>query len=214
LEELAYSVWQKPREEKYADKVFEHHIKDNPNSLPKYEVDKLKSHLRNEMLMEHYFRTIINPFTDMVKSAFYRNELPHNFLYVPETNDYMFHNWPLPLTLGLSSLYLQKPLICIPIVPILSRVLLLEYDNKKIKDLKYLSSIEKQIRDIVVFKHPKVVDIAFEDGHIKPITVTEQHKSREQLAEYILKNKIEKGSKLLIDIRSNDHYKITLIKKK
>jgi hypothetical protein len=213
LQELAYKVWQEPREQKYADKVFEYHIKENPNNLPKYEIDKLKSNLKNELLMEHYFRTIINEFTNMVKSAFYRKELPHNFLYIPETNDYMFHNWSLPLTLELSGIYLQKPMVCIPVVPILSRILLAEFDNKKIKDLEYLSSIEKQIRDIVVFKRPKVVEIAFEDGEIKPITVTEQHKSREQLAQYILKNKIKRGSKLLIDIRSNDNYKITLINK-
>ncbi|WP_040254140.1 hypothetical protein [Psychroserpens mesophilus] len=213
LEELAFSVWQEPREQKFADKVFEYHINHNPNNLPKHEIDKLKSHLKNEMLMEHYFRTIINPFTDIVKSAFYRNELPHNFLYVPETNQYMFHYQPLNLTLDLSSIYLQKPMVSIPIVPILSRILLQEFDNKKVKDLKYLSSIEKQIRDIVVFKRPKVVEIAFKEGDIKTIEVTEQHKSRIQLAEYILKNKIKKGSKLLIDIRSNDHYKITLIKK-
>ncbi|WCO01327.1 hypothetical protein [Psychroserpens ponticola] len=213
LEELAYNVWQKPREQKFADKVFEHHIKDNPNNLPKHEIDKLKSHLRSEILMEHYFRTIINPFTEIVKSAFYRNELPHNFLYVPETNEFMFHYQPLNLTLDLTSIYLQKPMISIPIVPILSKILLQEYDNKKIKDLNYLSSIEKQIRDIVVFKRPKVVEIALQEGNIKTIVVTEEHKSRIQLAEYILKNKIKKGSKLLIDIRSNDHYKITLIKK-
>jgi hypothetical protein len=132
---------------------------------------------------------------------------------VPETNDFMFHYNPLELTLNLSSVYLQKPMICIPIVPILSRVLLHEFDNRKLKDLKYLSEIEKQIRDIVVFKRPKIVEIAFEEGNIKTIEVTEKHKSRQQLAQYILENKIKKGSKLLIDIRSNDHYKITLIKK-
>ena len=213
LQDLAYEVWQKPREELYADGVFKYHVKKNPNGLPDFEIDKLKSNLRNEILMEHYFRTIINPFTDIVKSAFYRNSLPHNFLYVPETNDFMFHYNPLELTLNLSSVYLQKPMICIPIVPILSKVLLQEFDNRKIKDLKYLSEIEKQIRDIVVFKRPKIVEIAFEEGNIKTIEVTEKHKSRQQLAQYILENKIKKGSKLLIDIRSNDHYKITLIKK-
>ena len=213
IERLAYKVWQEPREQKYADGVFEDHIKNNPNNLPKHEIDKLKSHLRNELLMEHYFRTIINPFTDTVKSAFYRNNLPHNFLFVPQTNDYMFHYENLDLTLKLSSNYLQKPMLCIPLVPILSKILLKEFDNQKVKDLKYLSNVERQVRDIVVFKRPKIVEIAFEERSIEPIVVTEQHKSREQLAEYILKNKIMKGSKLLIDIRSNDHYKITLIKK-
>ena len=74
-----------------------------------------------------------------------------------------------------------------------------------------LKTLRKQIRDIVVFKRPKVVEIAFEDTQIKPIVVTEAHKSREQLSEYILRHKIAKGAKLLIDIRSQDNYKITLI---
>jgi hypothetical protein len=212
LEELAYMVWQKPRDDKFADSVFKHHIKDNPNNLPKHDLDKLKSHLRNELLMEHYFRTIINPFTDIVKSAFYRSDLPHNFLYVPETNDYVFHYEPKELLLKLNSVFLQKPMICIPILPLMSKILLAEFDNKKNKDLKYLTNVEKQIRDIVVFKRPKSVEIAFQEGNIKTIVVTEEHKSREQLAEYILTNKIKRGSKLLIDIRSEDHYKITLIK--
>ena len=213
LEKLAYKVWQEPREQKYADRVFEYNIKNNPHNLPKQEIDKLKSHLRNELLMEHYFRTIINPFTDAVKSAFYRNGIPHNFLFVPETNDYMFHDGNLDLILDLKSIYLQKPMLSIPLVPILSKILLHEFDNRKIKDLKYLFNVERQIRDIVVFKRPKIVEIAFEKRDIKPLVITEQHKSREQLAKYILTNKIMKGSKLLIDIRSNDNYKITLIKK-
>ena len=57
-----------------------------------------------------------------------------------------------------------------------------------------------------------MIEIAFEAEHIKPITLTEQHKSREALARYILENKIAKGAKLLIDIRSQDNYKLTLIK--
>jgi hypothetical protein len=73
--------------------------------------------------------------------------------------------------------------------------------------------LERQIRDIVVFKKPKIVEIAFEGDHIKPIVVTEEHKSKEQLARYILENRIAKGSKLLIDIRSQGNYKLTLIKK-
>jgi hypothetical protein len=211
MQELAYQVWQQPRLNKYADEVFQSHIKKNPNNLPEQEIEKLKAHLKDELLMELHFRTIINPFTDMIKSALYRDELPHNFLYVPETNEHMFHYESMDLILNLTSIYLQKPMICIPIVPILSKILLLEFDNKKIKKLQYLSNIEQQIRDIVVFKRPKFVEIAFQEGDIKPIVVTEQHKSREQLAEYILKNKIKRGSKLLIDIRSNDNYKITLI---
>ena len=211
LAELAESVWQKPRENKYADSVFKSHIKNNIHQISNENINQIKSYLTDERLMEHHFRTIINPFTDMLKSAFNREVLPHSMLYVPKTNDYNFAIGDNELILDLASVYLKHPMICLPMAPIISKVLAVDFGNKK-KDLTYLTHIEKQIRDIVVFKRPKVIEIAFEGEHIRPITLTEQHKSREALARYILENKIAKGSKLLIDIRSQDNYKLTLIR--
>jgi hypothetical protein len=211
LAELAKSVWQKPREDKYADDVFKYHIRDNINNLSEEKINSFKNALTDDNLMEHLYRTIINPFTDMIKYAFKREGLPHSILYVPETNDYKFVSGDTGLILDLSSVYLQHPMICLPLAPIISKVLAVDFGNEK-KDLSYLTDIEKQIRDIVVFKRPKVIEIAFQEHHIKPITLTEEHKSREALARYILENKIAKGSKLLIDIRSQDNYKLTLIK--
>ena len=211
LAELAKSVWQKPRENKYADSVFRAHINNKIHEISDKNINILKKNLADETQMENYYRTIINPFTDMVKSAFKRETLPHSMLYVSETNDYNFVNGSNKLILDLGSVYLKHPMICLPMAPIISKVLAVNFGNEK-KDLTYLTHIEKQIRDIVVFKRPKVIEIAFEAEHIKPITLTEQHKSREALARYILENKIAKGSKLLIDIRSQDNYKLTLIK--
>ncbi|GAA3594707.1 hypothetical protein Q4Q39_07020 [Flavivirga amylovorans] len=213
LKELAKKVWQDPREKKHADKVFKYHIDKNPNGLLKEEIIKLKNHIEDELLMEHHFRTIINPFTDMIKSAIERTSLPYAMLCVPETNDYDFRYGDNSLIIDLASVYLQKPMISLPLTPIIAKVLSVDFDNRKKKDLNYLSNVERQIRDIVVFKRPKIVEIAFENNDIKPIIITEQHKSREQLAQYILENKIAKDAKLLIDIRSQDNYKITLIKK-
>ncbi len=212
LQALAEKVWQKPRKGLYADSVFKYHIEKNPNGLSSDVINKLKMDLTDELLMEHYYRTIINPFTDMIKSAIYREGMPHTMLYVPETNDYQFRYDDNSLILDLGSVYLQHPMVSLPLNPIIAQVLAVDFENKK-KDLGYLSNVEKQIRDIVVFKRPKSVEIAFEDNHIKPIVITEEHKSREQLSQYILSHKIEKGAKLLIDIRSQDNYKITLIKK-
>lgn len=211
LAELAKSVWQKPRENKYADSVFRAHINNKIHEISDKNINILKKNLADETQMENYYRTIINPFTDMVKSAFKRETLPHSMLYVSETNDYNFVNGSNKLILDLGSVYLKHPMICLPMAPIISKVLAVDFGNKK-KDLTYLTHIEKQIRDIVVFKRPKVIEIAFEGEHIRPITLTEQHKSREALARYILENKIAKGSKLLIDIRSQDNYKLTLIR--
>ena len=211
LTELAKSVWQKPREDKYADNVFKFHINDKMSKLSAETINSLNFFLADEDFMDHHYRTIINPFTDMIKSAINRETLPHSMLYVPQTNDYEFITGGTELTLGLSSVYLQNPMICLPLAPIISKVLAVDFGNEK-KDLTYLTDIEKQIRDIVIFKRPKVIEIAFQDQHIKPITITEQHKSQEELARYILENKIAKGSKLLIEIRSQDNYKLTLIK--
>jgi len=213
VQDIAEDIWQKSREEKYADKVFKRHIEKNPLKLSKQSIEQLEHILQDEMLMEYYYRTIINPFTDLIKSAFTKKDLPYSFIYVPDTGEHGFRYNGNDLLIDLNSLYLQHTVISIPFLPILSRIINTEFSDRKKKDLNYLNEIEKQIRDIVVFKKPKVVEIAFEEDSIKTIVVTEEHKSREKLAEYILLNKIKKGSKLLIDIRSNDNYKITLIKK-
>ena len=211
IAKLAASIWQNPRVEKYADTVLRKHITHNKNQLSQETINYLKTTLKDEQLMKHYIRTIINPFTDMIKSALLRESLPHTMLYVSQTNDFDFLEGDTELILKLSSVYLQHPMISIPLIPILAKVLAVDFGNKK-KDLPYLSNIEKQIRDIVVFKRPKAIEIAFKDERITPITVTEQHKSKEQLSRYILEHKIAKGSKLLIDIRSQDNYKLTLNK--
>lgn len=213
LEKLTEDVWQKPRVERYADKVLKDHIDKNPVGLSEKSLQKLISFLQDEMHMENYIRTIINPFTNAIKSAFTKRDLPHSLLYAPESNSHAIHSGDQALILDLGSKFMQSTMICIPLVPIMARVMASEFNDERKTDLYYLNNIERQIRDIVVFKKPKEVVIAFENDSIKPITVTEQHKTREKLARYILENKIKKGSKLLIDIRSSGNYKITLIQK-
>lgn len=213
LEKLTENIWQKPRVERYADKVLKNHIDKNPVGLSEKSLQELISYLQDEMHMENYIRTLINPFTDAIKSAFTKRELPHSILYAPESNSHAIHYGGQALILDLGSKFMQSTMICIPLVPIMARVMASEFNDERKTDLYYLNNIERQIRDIVVFKKPKEVVIAFENDSIKPITVTEQHKTRERLARYILENKIKKGSKLLIDIRSSGNYKITLIQK-
>lgn len=213
VQELAYEIWQRPREEHYADKIITYHIEKNPGKLEKKDIDILKSKLKDDNLMEHYLRIIINPFSDAIKSAVLRQKLPHSFLYVPETNDYKIRYADNSLIMDLGSQFLEHTMLSIPISHIISKVISAEFYDTKRKDLSYLNEVERQIRDIVVFKKPKKVVIAFDNDNIRPITVTEKHKTREELARYILDNKIKKGSKLLIDIRPTGNYEITLIQK-
>jgi hypothetical protein len=210
LEILAEKVWNKPRSEKYADKVFEDHLNRKIDPLSEDAQQTIKSYLKDENLMEKEFRTAINPFTDMIKSIILTEGLPHSMIYVPKTIDHEFLMNETGLMIKLSSTYMENAIVSIPIVPIISKVLAIDFNNPK-KELSYLSDIEKQIRDIVVFKRPKIVEIAFEKGHIKPIIISEQHKGFEDLVRLILKNKIKAGSKLLIEIRSQGNYKLTLI---
>lgn len=44
-----------------------------------------------------------------------------------------------------------------------------------------------------------------------PLVIREQHKGAKQLADFILNNKLPESSKLLIEPRSQDNYKLTLI---
>lgn len=213
VQELAEKVWNRPRVEKYADRVFEYHITSNPHNLDETDLNRLANHLKDEPLMEYHFRTFMNPFTEMVKDALFRNSIPYSMLYVPDSNDYEFYYGDKSLITNLSSAYVQEPMIVLPIAPIIAKVLQVDFFNRKSKSLDYLTDVERQIRDVVVFKRPKSVQIAFGKHGPDLITITEKHKSREQLAEYILFNKIRKGSKLVVDVRSNGNYKIDLIKK-
>jgi hypothetical protein len=81
------------------------------------------------------------------------------------------------------------------------------------KDLVYLDEIEKQIKDLVIFKAPKHIEIMVDDDKIKPLIIREEHKRAEQLAAFFLNNKLPKNARLLIEPRSQDNYKITILTK-
>jgi hypothetical protein len=209
---LAKEVWNQPKLDKYADNLIRYTIKANNGSIDKKDIERLKETLNDENLMET-LRMEINPFTDMIKSWLLNKKLPHALIYTPKTGEYEFLMNDGKLNLKLASLALESSIVTVPLAPILSKVVSQDIFNSSKPSLEYLSSIEQEIRDIVLFKKPKSVVIAFENDKIKPITITEQHKTREQLAQYIMDNKIAKGSKLLIEVRSQGNYKLTLIKK-
>jgi len=211
LAKLAKEVWHKPRLDKFADKIITNTINGNNGSIDKKDIEQLKKTLEDENLM-NTLRMEINPFTDMIKSWLMNKKLPHALIYTPKTGKHEFLMNDGKLNLKLSSLTLESSIVTVPLAPILSKVVSEDINSSK-TSLEYLTNIEQQIRDIVVFKKPKLVQIVFENDQIIPITITEQHKTKEQLAQYILENKITKGSKLLIDIRSQGNYKLTLIKK-
>lgn len=211
LAKLAKQVWHQPRLDKYADQVIINTINTNNGSFSKSDIEILKTTLDDDLIMQT-LRMEINPFTDMIKSWLLDRKLPHSLIYTPKSGEHEFLMNDGKLNMKLASLAFESSIVTVPLIPILVKVVSKDIYSAK-TNLGYLTNIEQQIRDIVVFKKPKVIQIAFDNGQLKPITITEQHKSKEQLARYILENKIEKGSKMLIDIRAQGNYKLTLIKK-
>jgi DNA-binding transcriptional MerR regulator len=211
LEQLSKDVWIKPRNEKYADEVLKENIKSKRKKLSKEAKATLEHNLNDEILM-NTLRGEITPFTDMVKSCLTHQKQAHGFIYIPETNEHKCLLGSPRLLEELHAFNSDKAMITIPILKKVSKMMSIDMKSSE-KDLEYLSSIENQIRNIVMFKRPKLVEIAFDDDHIKTRKITEKHVRHEELADYFTHNKIPKGTKLLIDVRSQENYKLTLITK-
>jgi len=211
LSKLSYDVWIAPKKNKYADDVIKKNIKSKKSNLSTEAKEILKEQLSIEAIM-NCLREELNPFTDMIKSCLMNNEQPHSLIYIPNTGEHHFLLNNNEVLIKLNSLYADDSIICVPILKKLARVVSFDLNSTE-KDLKYLTDIENQIRDIVLFKKPKIVEIAFDDNHIKPRIITEKHVKQDEIADFFLRNKIPKGTKLLIDVRSQDNYKLTLITK-
>lgn len=211
LKILSYNVWNVPKENKYADQVILKYIDSKKPLVSETRKESLKETLSNEMVMNS-LREEINEYTDLLKSCISDIKQPHFMVYSPLTDEHIFLASNVEFFNKLASLSFDYPLISIPILGKLSKVISIDL-NMKNKKLEYLSDLENQIREIVLFKKPKVVEISIDEGNIKSRTISEKHVRHEELADFFLKNKIPKGSKLLIDPRSQDNYKLTLITK-
>jgi hypothetical protein len=211
LAKLSKDVWYSPTQEKYADDVIKKNLKAIRSGLSDSAKTILKNQLSDDLIMDT-LRKELNPFTDMVKSCIMNEKEPHSLIYIPNTGEHAFLLNNNEVLLKLNSLYSKETIISVPIINTLSKVIAFDLISKN-KDLKYLTGIENQIREIVLFKKPKVVEIAFDDNHIKPRIITEKHIKQDEIADFFLNNKIPQGTKLLIDVRSQDNYKLTLITK-
>jgi hypothetical protein len=97
-------------------------------------------------------------------------------------------------------------------VPIIKKIVSVEFLIVN-REFSYLSNAENEIKDIVLYKAPKYVEIVIDNNTLKPLIIREQHKSAEQLAVFFLNNKLPKDARLLIELRSQGNYKITIITK-
>lgn len=208
LQKLSHDVWLKPFYEKYADSVFEKIIAEN--KLDKLDIEFLVNSLGFEPIMITKFRKEINYFTDALKSCLISNRSIVSFIYCPKTGEHSFNLSNVGLTADLNNLYFGETLIVIPFLPLLSKLIGIEIEKSNL-DLEYLSSVENQIRRVLFFDKPKLLEIVLpESGKPKIYKITEEHKKAEELAKFFLTNKLPLGSKIMIETRAQGNYKITI----
>jgi hypothetical protein len=208
LEKLSKDVWEKPFNEKYADSVFKKNIAEN--KLNKIESDSLEFFLDTEHIMTTLFRKEMNPFTDAIKTCLISNRSLVSLIYCPKTGEHSFNFSNVGLTAELNNLYFGQTLVVIPFLPLLTKLIGIEI-GKSSTDLEYLSSIENQIRRVLFFDKPKLLEIVVQqDGLPKIYKITEEHKKTEELAKFFLTNKLPLGSKIIIEPRAQGNYKVTI----
>lgn len=209
LTQLSYEIWVKPYYDKYADKVFRNELTLNEN-LSKENKEWLNHYLENDFIMDSIFRKEINPYTDAIKTCLKNKGNVVSFLYCPKKDVHCFNFNNLQLTSSMNNLFYGETIISIPIFPLLAKVIGLDIKSSN-NDLDYLTSLENQIRRIVHFDKPKLLEIVLE-GKSSPklYKITEAHKKPEELAGFFLNSKIPLGAKILIEPRAQGNFKVTI----
>jgi len=212
LAELAKMVWDEPRKKGYFKSKLEKHIaflkkqKVVDASLGVYESILKDSNLLDTLGME------INPFSDAVIDSILIDKKPMSFYYFPKTGEYHIRDGNKAITEKFLEMINDKAYMCIPLMPFIEQIVSVEF-QKVNKDIAYLSQIENQIREIVMFKSPKYIELLIDNDNIKPLIIREDHKKAKQLADFFLNNKLPKTARLLIEPRAQDNYKLTILTK-
>ncbi len=208
LEQLSHDIWIKPLHDKYADAVFKKIIAEN--KLSKFDKETIEHNLGFEPIMIALFRKEINPFTDAMKTCLLSQRNVVSLIYCPKTGGHNFNFNNIGLTSDLNNLYFGETLITIPFLPLLSKLVGVEIEKSN-SDLEYLSAVENQIRRVVFFDKPKFLEIVVQQkGPPKIVIITEEHKKAEELAKFFLTTKLPLGSKVMIEPRAQDNFKITI----
>ena len=212
LAELAKMVWDEPRKKGYFKSKLEKHItflknqKIVDSSLGVYESILKDSNLLDTLGME------INPFSDAVIDSILIDKKPMSFYYFPKTGEYHIRDGNKAITEKFLEMINDKAYMCIPLMPFIEQIVSVEFERVN-KDIAYLSQIENQIREIIMFKSPKYIELLIDNDNIKPLIIREDHKKAKQLADFFLNNKLPKTARLLIEPRAQDNYKLTILTK-
>lgn len=209
IAKLSSDIWIKPFQEKYADKVLKRELVTN-KELNESDKNWIKHYLGFEPIMETLFRKEINPFTESIKMCLMEKSNLISLIYCPATGEHFFNLNSVSLTSDLNNVSYRKTLITIPLVPLLEKIVGFEIQKRE-ADIEYLSSLENQLRRVLFFDRPKLLEIELDkEGEVKVFKITEQHKKAEELAKFFLNNTLPLGSKILIEPRAQGNFKVTI----
>ena len=212
LASLAREIWQTPREEHFLKGKFEKYLKSKiGRSLDLETKDRLLSIINDPILLDTLGQES-NPFTDHIIDSILLERNPASLYYFPKSEAYFISMLQLKETTKILSLMETEPFLCVPLTPFLKNAVSVEM-NLIQGDLLYLSEVENQIRDIILFKAPKNVLIMLDDQKIEMSIIRDQHKDAKQLSDFFMNNKLPKNSKLIVEPRAQGNYKLTIITK-
>ena len=212
LAELAKMVWDEPREKGYFKSKLEKHIAFlKKQNIVDSSIDAFEFILNDSKLLSTHGMEI-NPFSDAVIDSILIDKKPMSFYYFPKTGEYHIRDGNKAITEKFLEMINDKAYMCIPLMPFIEQIVSVEFQRVK-KDIAYLTQIENQIREIIMFKSPKYIELLVDNDNIKPLIIREDHKKAKQLADFFLNNKLPKTARLLIEPRAQDNYKLTILTK-
>jgi len=212
LAELAKMVWDEPREKGYFKSKLEKHIAFlKKQNIVDSSIDAFEFILNDSKLLSTHGMEI-NPFSDAVIDSILIDKKPMSFYYFPKTGEYHIRDGNKAITEKFLEMINDKAYMCIPLMPFIEQIVSVEFQRVK-KDIAYLTQIENQIREIIMFKSPKYIELLVDNDNIKPLIIREDHKKAKQLADFFLNNKLPKSARLLIEPRAQGNYKLTILTK-
>lgn len=213
LSQLAYSIWQRPIEEGFFDRKLNTAIVEEEKKISpdKRRIQGL-THILNDPILKPTLAQEQNPFLDPIVDSILVSNKPISFYYLPKQDEWFISDGIKALTEKSLSYITGETYICIPLLPFISQIVSVEFDLID-EDIPYLNSIENKLRDIVKTRSPKFIDIIIDNNKLQPLIIREQHKSARALSEFILANKFPKTGRIVLEKRSQDNYKLTVITK-
>lgn len=213
LSKLAYSIWQQPIEDGFFDRKLNSAIREEQKKkTPNHQRVEGFNQILNDSLLQSSLAQEQNPFIDAVVDSLLVSHKPISFYYLPKQSEWFISDGIKALTEKCLAYITNQTYICVPLMPFMSQIVSVDFDLVD-QDIPYLNAVENKLRNIVKTRSPKFIEIVIDNNRLQPLIIREEHKSAEAFAKFILNNKFPKTGKIVVEKRSQDNYKLTILTK-